>query len=344
MAPPGTMMNGVQQPFHANFAWPNQNHQLSTQFSGGMQAFTNPGTYGAQIMSHMNAQNMSNYHGWTAQSNFLTHDFGRPSPQQFHFYRSVFLSHANAAGFLLGQPAYSILSQSGLPQEDLAKIWDLADVGKDGMLDFQEFMVAMHLIFRRLHGFVLPAALTGLQMTSAAQLDTAQHAGVPANAAHTPPAYQPNTSANANSNSPADPFALLTAAPSPRPPTSGMHPGASLAQTASSAAVLNLHSGPSASAAQVAASDEFGGFESAPAAAEDPFAAFAASSTLPPAPADPPASSSPALAASAAPSQPPPAALPPTPPQNRFGPVTSWPASPLHAGPPPTLARSSVAL
>ena len=37
------------------------------------------------------------------------------------------------------------LTQSGLPQSILNKIWELADVDKDGMLNEYEFIVATHL-------------------------------------------------------------------------------------------------------------------------------------------------------------------------------------------------------
>ena len=48
-------------------------------------------------------------------------------------------------GFIEGTVAAEYLTQSGLPQSILNKIWELADVDKDGMLNEYEFVVATHL-------------------------------------------------------------------------------------------------------------------------------------------------------------------------------------------------------
>eukprot|EP00913_Durusdinium_trenchii_P024990 g23455.t2 len=48
---------------------------------------------------------------------------------------------------------------SGLPLDDLAKIWDLADAGDDGKLDLGEFFCAMSLSARRREGHELPDAI-----------------------------------------------------------------------------------------------------------------------------------------------------------------------------------------
>ena len=70
----------------------------------------------------------------------------------------------NRSGFVTGAQARVALSQSGLPTVDLRKIWDLADAGKDGKLDRQEFVVCQFLIAHRLAGHDLPDTLpVGLQ-------------------------------------------------------------------------------------------------------------------------------------------------------------------------------------
>ena len=51
--------------------------------------------------------------------------------------------------------------KSKLPNNVLGKIWKLADVDKDGMLDSDEFALAMHLINVKLDGFDLPDDLPG---------------------------------------------------------------------------------------------------------------------------------------------------------------------------------------
>lgn len=62
-------------------------------------------------------------------------------------YWDIFSHHTNNGTKITGDQAYSILSNSGLSTDQLAKIWDLADIDKDGDLDFEEFCVAMRLIY-----------------------------------------------------------------------------------------------------------------------------------------------------------------------------------------------------
>lgn len=49
--------------------------------------------------------------------------------------------------------------KSKLPNSVLSKVWKLADVDKDGMLDDEEFALAMHLINIKIDGNDLPQEL-----------------------------------------------------------------------------------------------------------------------------------------------------------------------------------------
>lgn len=49
--------------------------------------------------------------------------------------------------------------KSKLPNTVLSKIWKLADIDKDGMLDEDEFALAMHLINIKTDGNDLPTEL-----------------------------------------------------------------------------------------------------------------------------------------------------------------------------------------
>lgn len=49
--------------------------------------------------------------------------------------------------------------KSKLPNSVLSKVWKLADVDKDGMLDNEEFALAMHLINIKIDGNDLPTEL-----------------------------------------------------------------------------------------------------------------------------------------------------------------------------------------
>ncbi|KAI5287726.1 actin organization and endocytosis protein, partial [Ascosphaera aggregata] len=62
-------------------------------------------------------------------------------------------------GLIGGDVAIEIMGQSGLPREDLERIWTLSDPNNRGKLNMDEFAVAMHLIYRRLNGYPVPARL-----------------------------------------------------------------------------------------------------------------------------------------------------------------------------------------
>lgn len=49
--------------------------------------------------------------------------------------------------------------KSKLPNSVLGKIWNLSDVDKDGLLDSEEFALAMYLIDLKLDGHEIPSRL-----------------------------------------------------------------------------------------------------------------------------------------------------------------------------------------
>ncbi|WPH03787.1 actin cytoskeleton-regulatory complex protein pan1 [Acrodontium crateriforme] len=62
-------------------------------------------------------------------------------------------------GYVTGNQAIEIFSQSGLEKPDLERIWTLSDPHNKGRLNLDEFAVAMHLIYRRLNGYPVPNQL-----------------------------------------------------------------------------------------------------------------------------------------------------------------------------------------
>ena len=58
-----------------------------------------------------------------------------------------------------GAIAKKVLMGSELPVAELAQIWNLADLTKDGYLDSDEFVLAMHLVKLRKSGIELPQTL-----------------------------------------------------------------------------------------------------------------------------------------------------------------------------------------
>ncbi|KAH9483528.1 Actin cytoskeleton-regulatory complex protein pan1 [Psilocybe cubensis] len=89
-------------------------------------------------------------------------------------YDKIFRSwDAQGTGFISGATALDVFGASGLPKDDLARIWTLADINDRGKLNIAEFHVAMGLIYRRLNGMPVPDQLPQeLVPPSVADLDS----------------------------------------------------------------------------------------------------------------------------------------------------------------------------
>lgn len=74
-------------------------------------------------------------------------------------YDEIFEKLQGSDGRVAGSAAKAEMVKSKLPNTVLAKVWKLADVDKDGMLDSDEFALAMHLINVKLDGHDLPDEL-----------------------------------------------------------------------------------------------------------------------------------------------------------------------------------------
>lgn len=82
-------------------------------------------------------------------------------------YRELFKQY-NQNGIITGPVAVQLFTQSGLSVDILAKIWDLADMDKDGGLTQQEFLIAAHLISKIREGVPLPQVVPSALVASAA--------------------------------------------------------------------------------------------------------------------------------------------------------------------------------
>ena len=82
------------------------------------------------------------------------------NPEQREYYTNQFRSlQPDTNALLAGPVARMFFEKSRLPVHELRKIWQLADVTKDGALSLQEFNTAMHLVVLRRNHIELPDVL-----------------------------------------------------------------------------------------------------------------------------------------------------------------------------------------
>jgi hypothetical protein len=85
---------------------------------------------------------------------------GSITPEERKLYNETFLYTASPGrSVLTGDQARSIFDQSGLPTDELAKIWLLSDPNCRGSLNSTEFCVALHLIHCKVNNTPIPDSL-----------------------------------------------------------------------------------------------------------------------------------------------------------------------------------------
>ncbi|XP_045614945.1 ralBP1-associated Eps domain-containing protein 1 isoform X2 [Procambarus clarkii] len=80
--------------------------------------------------------------------------------EQRQYYTEQFCSmQSDLTALLSGTAAKEFFEKSKLPVNELSKIWQLADVTRDGALSLEEFFAAMHLVVLRRNNIELPETL-----------------------------------------------------------------------------------------------------------------------------------------------------------------------------------------
>ncbi|KAI9310829.1 hypothetical protein BX666DRAFT_2003015 [Dichotomocladium elegans] len=161
-------MAGVQQPQHTSFQNLMHPSNLSAPLQAPMRTGIAPPMYDnkprlgnndfASKMMPNQASGAVNL--ITGRSVMPTTVGWKISPEEKQRYREIFQAwNSPGSTYMPGQVAREVLVQSGLPEQDLMRIWGLVDKSNRGSLDEDEFGIAMHIIYRRLNGVEIPSVL-----------------------------------------------------------------------------------------------------------------------------------------------------------------------------------------
>ncbi|XP_051524829.1 epidermal growth factor receptor substrate 15-like isoform X2 [Myxocyprinus asiaticus] len=80
-------------------------------------------------------------------------------PEEKLKFDTIFDSLSPVGGMLTGDKVKPVLLNSKLPVDVLGRVWELSDIDRDGMLDKDEFAVAMYLVYRALESEPVPMSL-----------------------------------------------------------------------------------------------------------------------------------------------------------------------------------------
>ncbi|XP_048395435.2 epidermal growth factor receptor substrate 15 isoform X2 [Stegostoma tigrinum] len=94
-------------------------------------------------------------------------------------YDIIFDSLNPVNGFLSGDKVKPVLLNSKLPVDVLGRVWDLSDTDRDGLLDRDEFAVAMYLVYRALEKEPVPFSLSPALIPPSKRKKTSVPSSVP---------------------------------------------------------------------------------------------------------------------------------------------------------------------
>uniref|UniRef100_A0A183AV14 Intersectin-2 n=1 Tax=Echinostoma caproni TaxID=27848 RepID=A0A183AV14_9TREM len=123
------------------------------------------------------------------------------SPSSRPKYRLLFNQHdRNKRGFITGVEARGIFIKSGLSQQILAHIWNLADLDRDGNLNCDEFCIAAYLIEQAVNGTPPPPTLPLSLLPSPHQASSALARSLNRRTGQTQSVQQQKTTENEDEN------------------------------------------------------------------------------------------------------------------------------------------------
>lgn len=173
MTPQLPMQTGFQQPYQQQMQVPMQTGYMSmtpsiqTSMPTGMGQPINTGANKQRLQNNDFASKMMP--NQAGRQNLLAPVLGtqrqdviswKINPDERQRYREIFHAwETSGTGYLSGDRAREVFLQSGLLENDLMKIWTLADKENRGSLDVDEFAIAMHLVYRKLNNFDIPNVL-----------------------------------------------------------------------------------------------------------------------------------------------------------------------------------------
>ncbi|EMD87498.1 hypothetical protein COCC4DRAFT_165740 [Bipolaris maydis ATCC 48331] len=189
---------------------PDQSMAIPRQFSGQQSAPRQPSPLGRQPFGAAPPPAPPAGNDWLI------------SPQEKASYDNLFKGvDTMGRGFITGDQAVRFFSDSGLPEDVLAGIWDLADINSEGQLSKDEFAVAMYLIRQQRKGDQLPTTLPPNLIPPSLRTPANQAAQIPLPQVAPPPPPPPAPKSAADDLFGLDAFTAPVPAPPQQPQSTG---------------------------------------------------------------------------------------------------------------------------
>ncbi|CAO3632939.1 unnamed protein product [Cunninghamella echinulata] len=150
-----SLVNGLQVPLMTGISSSEILPQvpMPTGMYGNNLAFAN------QMMPNATLSQQQQPHQFQRLSNKVKIPWAVTAEEKKQYSKIFNAWDADNVGYLTGEKAKEIFTQSGLAQNVLMQIWNLSDPNNQGKLNVDEFSVAMHLIYRKLNGYDVPTTL-----------------------------------------------------------------------------------------------------------------------------------------------------------------------------------------